>query len=89
MGKGFLVQNFPTNYLFIVGVVNQSMKKKQCEDAPQKAKNKINLIASWGPFLRKRFGGPGEVSPVSPPLGGPGGGTLAEKEGRKCTLKSD
>ena len=76
MGKGFHVQNFPTNYLFIVGVVNQSMKKKQREDAAQKAKNKINLIASWGPFLRKKSLEALGKYPLFPPppllpLGGP------------------
>ena len=44
--------------------------KKQREDTAQEGKN---LKISWGPFSRKKFGAPGEVSPATPPpsLSGP------------------
>ena len=32
----------------------------------QPRKVKVKIKASWGPFSRNKFGGPGEVSPVTP-----------------------
>ena len=44
--------------------------EEKSEDTAQKGRNKINLKAAWGP---KKFGGPGELSPASPPLCLPAG----------------
>ena len=47
------------------------MQWKAEEKSEDTGRNKINLKPAWGPFSRKKFGGPGELSPASPPLAVP------------------
>ena len=51
----------------------------RCVDL-KNTEERATLKASWGPFCPNKFGGPGEVSPVSPPLGGPGQMAQSKKE---------